>query len=206
MNKWWHQYTSSDHKSTLLNGDTVIHRGKSDDVEHTDKNLHVNSDSENNEFRPLFDINSTFNSLFSSCIKSFSLICVKPVPLTALNDSDDNRSAVVMDSLKRALISSFGSIAMGSLCVAIIKAMKTTVLLFIYTTDKINSFINMTLGPQNIQSTHLNGFSCLQRMQSSFRNILINSLSFLDKAMEYFNTYAFCYVAVYDYDFIQASK
>ena len=89
----------------------------------------------------------------------------------------DIGSTPVFDSFYRAMTTSFGSIALGSLLVAILKA-----------TQKM------------LQEIRNN------RRDDMFLCIIDCLLSCLEQLLQIFNRYAFCYVAIYGYDFKTAGR
>mmetsp|Transcript_13092 Transcript_13092/g.12687 ORF Transcript_13092/g.12687 Transcript_13092/m.12687 type:complete len:707 (+) Transcript_13092:119-2239(+) len=109
--------------------------------------------------------------------------------IRALCDSNSGITNVSR-ALKRSLTTSFGSICLGSLAVAILRLTRTIVA---FTTDQLRTLHNTT------------GIST----GSSLRIYILSTLDFvlksLDRVMGYFNRYAFCYVAIYGLDFLQAS-
>ena len=96
---------------------------------------------------------------------------------------------VVWDSFRRSLTESFGSICFGSLFIAVIKSTRTVLYVLKYQFKKINT-----------TSSFLGSF------QSMLLSILSHLLRLVDGAMEYFNLYAFCFVAIYGYPFIKSSR
>lgn len=84
-------------------------------------------------------------------------------------------SSATFGSLRRAMTSSFGSIAFGSLIVAIIETLKACVRLF------------------------LGRNSCLGCLLHCF-------LSCIERAVRYFNAYAYTYVALYGKDYMKAGS
>jgi hypothetical protein len=97
--------------------------------------------------------------------------------------------AIVWQGFTTAVTRSFGSICLGSLIVAIIRTMRATV-----------------AGCQKLLSQVKLSSSMLRCMLEAMSTVLIYVLSILDKLVEYFNLYAFCFVAIYGYSFVDASK
>ncbi|GMI45134.1 hypothetical protein TrCOL_g588 [Triparma columacea] len=89
----------------------------------------------------------------------------------------DAGSSPVFDSFYRAMTTSFGSICLGSLLVAILKA--------------IRQMLREAEKNKNAQ-VFLCVIQCL--------------LGCVESLLEYFNRYAFCYVAIYGYDFKTAGR
>ena len=98
----------------------------------------------------------------------------------------------IIENLIKSLTFNFGSICLGSLLVAIIKTVRT-ILFYI--------FNQLLKSNQTTTST-----SSLSSIQLFILKILQFMIKILDYGMEYFNLYAFCFVAIYDYSFINASK
>lgn len=86
--------------------------------------------------------------------------------------------AAVRDAFVRAVTTSFGSICFGSLLVAVIKAVRQLV------------------------------YQMKKASERNSRLVIIAEylLSLIDRLLEYFNKYAFCYVSLYGSSFLEAGK
>lgn len=96
--------------------------------------------------------------------------------------------SIVRKSFVRAVTSSFGSLCLGSLLVAVIRGLRIVVETIAY---------RFGLVPQH-QST-----SFLQRYISGCLDYCLRALDWL---LNYFNKYAFCYVAIYGYTYMDSSR
>jgi len=86
-----------------------------------------------------------------------------------------SRDSTTLASLRRALTTSFGSVCLGSLVVAVVSALRSTVRFFV------------------------------KEDETSFAQFCLNCLLVcIERALEYFNHYAFTFVAVYGDSFIEA--
>jgi hypothetical protein len=97
------------------------------------------------------------------------------------------REAPVRGSLFRALTTSFGSICLGSLIVAVIQAIRET----------LNSLKRQAQRGDGRNRSALT--VCLLM-------VLDTLLSWIEQAMQYFNKYAYCYVAAYGTDFLASGR
>lgn len=108
---------------------------------------------------------------------------------------------LVRINFQRAIWECLGSICMGSLIVSTIRATRTVLY---FTSEKLRlldkSFSTAT------GSGASNPNSILNKCKTAFLSFLQFSLNVLDKAFTFFNRYAFTYVAVYDYSFMDASR
>jgi len=116
--------------------------------------------------------------------------------------SDDASSAshnIVRINFQRAIWECLGSICMGSLIVSSIRATRTVLY---FTTEKLR-LLDKSLTAATSGST---SNPTVTRIKVAFFSILEYSLHILDRAFTFFNRYAFTYVAVYDYSFMDASR
>jgi hypothetical protein len=93
----------------------------------------------------------------------------------------------VQEGFERSTTTSLGSICFASLLVALVR-----------TTRSVLHFANKQLS--SVQSSGI-----IRSMQRCFVRVIAFLLSVLDRLVVYFNRYALCFVAVYRYDFLQAS-
>lgn len=114
---------------------------------------------------------------WGSTVISNVMHCVTAGAVATWWFKSDFGSTPVFDSFYRAMTTSFGSICLGSLLVAILKATR-----------------------QMLREARKN------RNAQMFLCIIECCLSFIESLLEYFNRYAFCYVAIYGYDFKAAGK
>lgn len=128
---------------------------------------------------------------------------------------------IVLNSVYHTCTQLIGSIALGSLLVAIIRTLRSFVYLMIVLMGhgnglggsgiKINTptvSINGKVysGSNGSQSHSNNQQSKMNKLKLFILECLFYVLSILDSAVTYFNHYAFCYVAISDLSFIDASK
>jgi hypothetical protein len=105
------------------------------------------------------------------------------------NASSTPNSSVVRHSFLRAATTSFGPICLGSLLGASVGATRFTLRYLKSTT---------TFSTRN---------GCCSPQRTTYWLSLLDSLlRMFEKAVKYFNRYAYCYVAIYGDDFITASK
>ena len=100
--------------------------------------------------------------------------------------------------LQRSLTTSLGSLCFGSLLVAIVRIVRTLLRLFVRQTSESASLSSSSSSSSSSVSN--------QSARTCVGSILTLILKVMEKAMMYFNRYAFCYVGVHGYSFIKASK
>ena len=98
--------------------------------------------------------------------------------------------------LQRSLTTSLGSLCFGSLLVAIVRSIRTMLRLFV---RQNKATISDSSSSSSSSASSTNSRTCLG-------SILAYALKIMEKAMLYFNRYAFCYVGVHGDSFIKASK
>ena len=128
---------------------------------------------------------------------------------------------IVLNSVYHTLTYLLGSIAFGSLLVAIVRTLRSFVYLLIVlmghgnglggTAVKITkpsvSIPGRTFAPLSSSQPNSNQqTSRINKLKLFILECLFYMLSFLDYAVTYFNHYAFCYVAISDLSFVEASK
>jgi hypothetical protein len=97
------------------------------------------------------------------------------------------REAPVRGSLFRALTSSFGSICLGSLIVALIQALREVL--------------------QGMRRQAMRGDGRNRNAWTAcFLAVLDTLLDWVEQAVQYFNKYAYCYVAAYGLGFVQSGR
>jgi hypothetical protein len=99
-------------------------------------------------------------------------------------------------SFIRSITSSLGSISLGSLMVSLVKAFRT-VLRFCGDRLKLFNSIPCVSGQHRTRLIALQA-NCMQCVEFF--------LKILDRLMEFFNRYAFCYIAIYGTSFFESSK
>lgn len=102
-----------------------------------------------------------------------------------------NRIAPVRGSLFRSLTTSFGSICFGSLIVAVVQALR--------------EMAHMARNSARRRSNR-NNEQAAAMIQLCVFCVLECLLKYLERALEYFNRYAFCYVAAYGLSFLESGK
>lgn len=101
----------------------------------------------------------------------------------------------VKKSFVRSLTTSFGTICLGSLIVAIVRFLRTVL--------KVST---VQLKQMQSKDTSRSTTSRMSKYNKIFLNFLEFLLSILDRVMEYCNMYAFCFSAMYGYNFIDSSR
>lgn len=96
---------------------------------------------------------------------------------------------IVWDSFRRSITYSFGSICLGSLFVAIIKTIRNTL-----------NFVRYQLKNAQFSS------SMLKTVASILLSMIDYLLRVVESITEYFNSYAYCFVAIYGYSFLESSR
>lgn len=104
---------------------------------------------------------------------------------TAPAEADSCCSTAVIDSTYRSMTYSFGSICMGSLLLAVVKALRAT-------TDYLRDQQRSSDEPNAIVGILLCCAECILRM--------------LEGILEYFNQWAFSYIGLYGYSYLDAGK
>ena len=104
-------------------------------------------------------------------------------------------TVITKSGLTRSLTTSLGSLCFGTLLVAIVRSIRTVLRLILKQTKTLSS---QSSSVPTAPNTVVRG-SCLMA-------VLTYALKLVDKAMTYFNRYAFCYVGVHGESFIKASK
>eukprot|EP01041_Mallomonas_annulata_P006671 gene6671-13506_t len=99
--------------------------------------------------------------------------------------------SVVKKNFKRSLTSSFGSICLGSLLVATVRTLRI--------------FVDIFRRSFHASSTSTSSVQYVNMLQRYILCVLSYILRILDAGIEYFNKYAFCYVAIYGYSFWDSS-
>jgi hypothetical protein len=105
--------------------------------------------------------------------------------------SADSGAALTKESFLRSCTTSLGSICFGSLLVAIVRTLRT--------------FLYLVLKRMRSISGTRDG-STTTKVQLYLLTVFEFVLRLLDRAVVYFNRYAFCFVAIYGVDFITASR
>ena len=113
----------------------------------------------------------------------------------------------------KSISCSFGSICMGSMLVALVKTSRA-ILRFLV--DKMRprngSSCSGGLTCPMLQSTSIMypavvvAGQCSSSLQLLCLRCLEFLLAFVEKSLDYFNRYAFCYIGIYEMNFIEASK
>lgn len=98
---------------------------------------------------------------------------------------------VATSGLKRSLTTSLGSLCFGTLIVALIKGLRSTI-----------KFMVQSLQSGSNSSSPLSRCSCKGFVVA----VLLFSLNVIERAMIYFNRYAFCYVGIQGDSFVKSSK
>ena len=119
-------------------------------------------------------------------------------------DEEENGSGItswcttfLSDSgLRRSLTTSLGSLCLGSLLVAIVKSIRTMLRLF----------VRQSKAAATESSTSASSSASNMSSRTCVGSILAYALKIMEKAMLYFNRYAFCYVGVHGDSFFKASK
>lgn len=96
-------------------------------------------------------------------------------------------SASVRASFINAVTTSFGSVCRGSLLVALVKVLRTALHFSAENLRKLDGATGRSVRVFMLQ--------CLER-----------AVAMLERVVRYFNKYAFCYVAMYGYSFLDSSK
>jgi hypothetical protein len=104
------------------------------------------------------------------------------------------RESPVRGSLFRSLTTSFGSVCLGSLLVALVQAVRQVV-------EMLRQQVR-----RRSENSDRRGGGGSALFASCCLCLLDGLLDWVDKAMQYFNKYAFCYVAAYGLGFVQAGK
>lgn len=105
------------------------------------------------------------------------------------NASSTPNSSVVRYSFIRAATTSFGPICLGSLLGAIVGVSRFSI-----------RYLKSTA------SCSTRNGCCTPRQTGYLLSCLDTALKMLEKAVKYFNRYAYCYVAIYGDSFVDASK
>lgn len=135
--------------------------------------------------------------------------------------SQSSSQKIVYDSFVHTCTSLLGSIAFGSLLVAIVRTLRSFVYLLVTLMGSGSGLggMGVKVSPPSISiggKVHIPSISLQQQSnnnnspQNKLKKFVIECLlvilSMLDRAVTYFNHYAFCYVAISEMSFIEASK
>jgi hypothetical protein len=129
-------------------------------------------------------------------------------------------SQIVKDSFLFTLTRLIGSIAFGSLAVAIIRTLRSVVYLLVNLMGHGSGIggMGVEITPPSVSiggKIHLPKFSTTRRhedqrttsrLKKFMVECLLSLLNVLDRMVTYFNHYAFCYVATSDLSFMDASR
>jgi hypothetical protein len=129
-------------------------------------------------------------SLFwTSAVISNVVHCTASSAVSAWWVTPQPSAATVHEGFERATTTSLGSICFGSLLVALVRTLRSALHVATKQLARLNS-----------------SSSALRTLQSLLTGLLRRLLALLDRLMVYFNRYALCFVAMYQYDFLAGSK
>ena len=118
---------------------------------------------------------------------------------------------IVRDSVIHTCTRLLGPIAFGSLLVAVVRTLRSFVYLLVTLMGSGSGLggMGVQVAPPSISiggRVHTSRQSQGNKIKKFVIECLLVVLSVLDRAVTYFNHYAFCYVAISEMSFIQASR
>jgi len=148
--------------------------------------------------------------LFWGCEVLGNLVHVSAAKAVSLwwADKDTRAHTHAKTGIKRALTTSLGSVALGSLLVAFIQTARVCVASSIATLDLIDDSISSSSSSSSSSNSSAlaSVSSFCTRMQRGTRSCLAYVLRQLDAALRYFNRYAFVFVGIYGVSWLEASQ
>ena len=182
------RYLNTVSTSTTSSTEVNLQSKHSDDYHYTVDDTHTDDgDSSESSLRGLYMF-LLFVSLYWGVQVTKAVVQTTVAGTLACWWFQPQREAPVRGSLLRAMTTSFGSLCLGSLIVAILQAIR----------EMIQAMRRQALNRRNERER-----SFFLECFLSIANIL---LEWIEQAVQYFNKYAYCYVAAYGLSFLQSGR